>query len=386
MTFVQLSTVQDRVKVGVPLPFHVRDADQTLLLARGQVLRTVEQLLALVHRGALVDGEELGPDAVALRQGSTSASDPEPAREHPAAAVVRQARPDQLPALMRTAIDMAVKVLRQPPGPRFEAALQGITEPLLAIIERDPDLAIFQVLRQEGNYLTQYGVNHAIHCAITAFLVGSRLRWSPTELRRTFQAALTMNLSMFELQGELAIQATPVTDDQRARIHSHPLRSVALLEDAGIRDRDWLSAIERHHDDEAAPADELAALLRRVDVYTAKLSPRSHREALAADVAARMMFSTDRGNPVTAAIVKEFGLYPPGCHVKLASGETGVVVRRGDLAHTPWVAATTSASGTVFPKPLARNSAQRPFGVTAVLRPGAAGMRFTPEALMRACA
>lgn len=382
MTFVQLASVQHRVTVGVPLPFHVRDADQTLLLARGQVLHTPDQLSALVRRGALVDGEEVPTEAA----GAPRPASPHTRAEQAAVAAVQQARPEQLPALMRTAVNIAVRVLREPPGEGFETTLHSITEPLLAIIERDPDLAIFQVLRQEGNYLTQYGVNHAIHCAITAFLVGTRLGGSPAELRRTFQAALTMNLSMFELQGELAIQSTPVTDEQRARILSHPQRSVALLEAAGIRDADWLHAVSHHHDAAGEVEDGLAALLRRVDIYTAKLSPRSHREAMAADVAARLMFSGEREHPVTAAIVKEFGLYPPGCHVKLASGETGVVVRRGERAHTPWVAATISASGTAFAKPLARNSAQRPFGVTAVLRPGAAGVRFTPDALMRACA
>ena len=37
----------------------------------------------------------------------------------------------------------------------------------------------------------------------------------------------------------------------------------------------------------------------------------------------------DPGHPICAALVKEFGVYPPGCFVTLASGETGVVVKRG---------------------------------------------------------
>lgn len=397
MNFVQLSTVQHRIRVGVPLPFHVRDADQTLLLARGQVVATAEQMSALFDRGALVDAAETAPPeavqspaAAAPPAASADARRPvaRPAGTAVSATIlaIRQARAEQLPALMRTAMSMTSRVLSEPPGEGFSAALEGVTEPLMAIVERDPDLAIFQILRQEGNYLTQYGVNHSIHCAITAFLVATRLGWSEAELRRTFKAALTMNISMLELQGELATQSTPITDDQRSRILSHPLRSMAMLEQAGITDADWLNAITLHHDEEGATTSELAALLRRADVYTAKLSPRSNRDALGADVAARMMFTTDRANPVTTAIVKEFGLYPPGCHVKLASGETGVVVRRGDQAHTPWVAATTNPAGMVLPKPLARNSSQRQFSISAVLRQGAAGMRFTPEVLLRACA
>ena len=39
-----------------------------------------------------------------------------------------------------------------------------------------------------------------------------------------------------------------------------------------------------------------------------------------------------------AALIKEFGLYPPGCAVRLKSGEVGMVMRRGETASTPVVA------------------------------------------------
>jgi len=38
------------------------------------------------------------------------------------------------------------------------------------------------------------------------------------------------------------------------------------------------------------------------------------------------MFVQDQGHPMVAALVKEFGIYPPGCCVRLASGEVGLVV------------------------------------------------------------
>lgn len=383
MTFVELSSVQDRIRIGTPLPFHVRDADQTLLLARGQVIDSAGQLNSLMKRGALVDSDEVAAPPAPIQQIRPDRAEIS-AGVSPRAAI-RQARPDQLPALLRTAMTLASRALNETPSDRFAATVDTLSDPLLAIVERDPDLAIFQILRQEGNYLTQYGVNHSIHCAITVFLITTRLGWTEDDVRRAFKAALTMNLSMLELQGQLATQATPMTDDQRADVLSHPQRSVAMLEKGGITDGDWLRAIALHHD-EAGDAGELAGLLHRADVYTAKLSPRRNREALGADVAARMMFSSDRGHPANAAIVKEFGLYPPGCHVKLASGETGIVVRRGEQAHTPWVAATTNPQGTALPQPLRRDTAQRPFSVAAVLRQGSAGMRFTPEVLLRACA
>ena len=374
MAIVELSQVKHRLVVGIPLPFHVRNADQTLLLARGQLVSTDAQLRALINRGALVDTDDIAgylPDDAAP----------------PSLHDIRLARREALPGMYRQAVAQAHKVLNNPPTEGLDEAVEAISEPLMGIVERDPDLAIFQMLRQEGNYLTQYGVNHSIHCGITVFLVATRFNWSAGDIQRAFKAALTMNLSMLELQGVLATQSTPLSDAQRAEIHSHPSRSVEMLQAAGITDALWLNAIGHHHGDgEAQQAQELTALLQRSDVYTAKLSPRRNREALSADVAARMMFAADRGCPVTVAMVKEFGLYPPGCHVRLASGESGVVVQRGEQAHTPLVAVSNNARGAPLPEPVRRDTAQRPFSIASVLKQAEVKMHFTPERLLQAFA
>ena len=59
MQYAELSMLKQRVLVGNPLPFNVRDADRSLLLARGHVVMSHEQMEALFERGALVDIDEL---------------------------------------------------------------------------------------------------------------------------------------------------------------------------------------------------------------------------------------------------------------------------------------------------------------------------------------
>ncbi len=365
MSFVDLATVQSRVKVGIPLPFDVWAADETLLLARGQTIETSPQLDNMLKRGSLVGLADAVPSCDSIRQASR----------------------EQLPALLRTTMTLACETLIKTPANGYAGVVDAVADPLMALVETDPDLAIFQVLRQEGNYLTQYGVTHSIHCAFTVFLVAARFGWNEVEVRRAFNAALTMNVSMFELQGQLATQAGPLTDAQRAEIDSHPVRSKLMLDAAGITDVDWLAAVNEHHDGdlpaESGPVGQLVALLRSTDTYIAKLSPRRNREALSADVAARMMFAANRGDPATAAMVKEFGLYPPGCHVRLACGESGFVVRRGELAHIPWVAVTNGTDGKPLAQPLRRNTAQAAFKVSEVLRNGTAKLRFPSETLQR---
>ncbi len=363
----ELATVRHRVSVGHPLPFNVRNADRTLLLARGQVVDTFEQMEALFTRGALVDIAEL------------RAAEPS----------IRDAPAAQLPKLWGQCLQRVGETLMSCGDVGFAQALEEVSGPVQALIERDPDLAIFQVLRQDGNAHTQYGVTHSIHAGITSTLVARRLGWDEATTQKVFKVALTMNLSMLELQGQLAQQRTPPSAEQREAILSHPQRSVDMLRLSGVHDEPWLEAVAHHHvapDGSGYPAgveqvSDLAALVRRADIYTAKLSPRCNRDAMAADRAGRAMFMHDPGNSMTAALVKEFGVYPPGCFVRLASGETAVVVKRGASVITPWVAALTTASGVALTDPLPRDTSRPESAIAGVLGERSVKVRLAPDKL-----
>ncbi len=369
MQYSPLVQVKNRVLVGHPLPFNVRDNDGTLMLARGQVIATGAQRDALFERGALVDVAELQrpPDSI---------------KTAPASA---------LPRLWQACLNRLGQTLRESEKEGFVDAMQDAAIPVMALIDRDKDLAIFNILRQQGNEHVQYGVNHSMHAAITGALVAQRLGWNEADAQRVFKTALTMNISMLELQGQLSLQTTPPTPDQRAAINAHPAFSRLLLEMSGVTDADWLRAVSEHHeapDGSGYPSGtrepcDIAALVRRVDIYTAKLSPRSTRSALAADKAGRMMFMQDPGHPMTAALVKEFGVYPPGCFVRLNSGEVGLVVRRGPTVMTPIVAVLTSPYGNNLSEPVRRDTSQKAYAVHSVLGGAhSAGADITPEKLM----
>jgi len=164
-----------------------------------------------------------------------------------------------------------------------------------------------------------------------------------------------------------------------------------MLELSGVTDREWLDGVADHHvapDGSGYPAgrhevNDFAALVRRADIYTAKLSPRTTRSAMAADRAGRAMFMYDPGNSMTAALVKEFGVYPPGCFVKLVSGETAVVVKRGPSVVTPLVAALTTSNGTPLVDPVPRDTSKREHAIAGVIGEGAVTVRITPEKLVK---
>ena len=75
MQFAELATVKSRVQVGAPLPFNIRHADTTLLLARGQQIDSQQQLDALFARGALVDMAELRSPRDQARLGRRDSTD-----------------------------------------------------------------------------------------------------------------------------------------------------------------------------------------------------------------------------------------------------------------------------------------------------------------------
>jgi hypothetical protein len=356
MKFTPLAVVKHRLQIGKALPFNIYDNDRTLLLARGKSVESADQFAALCARGTLVDLAEL----------------------FRAADAVKKAPAAMLPALWADGLNRVGDALRHAEAETFKAALDEATEPVAALIDRDPDLAIFQVLRREDNAHLRYATDHAIHTAIVTRLVAQRLGWDHDSMTRAFKAALTMNLSMLELQGQLAQQHDPLSEEQRAAIHAHPEISRRMLEICGVTDSDWLRAVERHHEQPdgsgyplglkgAAEVGEIASLLHRADVYCAKLSARAYRDAMSADRAGREIFMGDPANPINAALVKEFGVYPPGCFVTLASGETGVVVKRGVTVMAPIVAALTDRYGDLHPEPVRRDSSQAQHAVVGVL-------------------
>ncbi len=368
MQVTALSAVKHRVRVGEPLPFNVRNADHTLLLARGQHVGSAAQLDALFERGALVDLAEL-----------------QTVRER-----LDQVPREQLPKHWSSCMNQVSQALQNAPDGAFRTALDDAAQPVVALIERDPDLAIFQILRQEGGDSSAYGVRRSVNSAITAYLVAQRLGWDGNATEKAFKVALTMNISMLELQGQLATQRNAPSDAQRTALQTHPARSVQLLQMAGIADADWLQAVARHHEMEdgsgypsgCTEVGDLASLARRADVYTAKLSARSHRDAMSADLAGRQMFMEDPGHPMTAALVREFGIYPPGCYVRLASGAVGIVVERGATVTTPVVACLTGNDGLGLPLPRRVDTANRQHAVVAIVGERSINVRVTAERLL----
>jgi hypothetical protein len=117
------------------------------------------------------------------------------------------------------------------------------------------------------------------------------------------------------------------------------------------------------------------------DVFMAKISPRTERPALPVLDAARQMFAEANGSPLASAIIKEYGIYPPGNFVQLASGEMAVVIRRGATAHTPVAAAVTDRNGIPVVRTTRRNTAEPAYAIKSLVPESKLVLRMAPERL-----
>ncbi|MBI5259581.1 MAG: phosphohydrolase [Burkholderiales bacterium] len=330
-----LRLVSKELKVGTALPFAVRDEHGKLLLARGQVIYSPHQLEVLLTRGLYADQEEVK----AWREGRPPPVDTSQNRL-------------TLFDLWDQALHRLEKLHKSIGEPGFPQRCDEFVSQCIDLVQRDIDVAIFLAVRQDKKRLPLYGFTHSLHTALVCQLMSHRVGWTPDVTLVLVKAALTMNLPITEVQGRIAAIGR-VTEGQREQLRTHPTRAVELLRAAGVTDAAWLQAIEQHHErvggggypTGTTEVSELAAALRMADVFMARITARADRPAMSAQDAARQMFAETRGHPAAAAIIKEFGIYPPGKVVQLASGEMAVVVRRGSTAHAPVVATFTDKAG-----------------------------------------
>jgi HD-GYP domain-containing protein (c-di-GMP phosphodiesterase class II) len=278
------------------------------------------------------------------------------------------------------------------PEPGFAGRCDSFAGQLMALTDRDPDIGIYLSMRQDPNRLSLYGLSHALHCALLGQLAARRAGWPDARVRTLVKAALTMNLSIVEVQGRFATMGR-LNDTQRAQIRAHPQAAHDALQAAGVTDADWLQAVLQHHEQPdgggypsgTSDIGEMALLLRMADVFMAKISPRTERPAMPIQEAARQLFAEAKANPrasvLAAAVIKEYGIYPPGNFVQLASGETAVVVRRGATAHTPTAAAVTDKNGIPIVRTLLRNTAEPGFAIKSLVAENKMLLRVPPERL-----
>ena len=349
------------VRMGVPLPGSVYDEAGQLLLSKGHILDSQGQIDELLSRGMYVDVSVFE----ALFKGTSA--------EH---VTVIENKFD--PFLVRNTLKITLNRL-------LRGVLDGSATPeqfiefadhLQAFANKDHEAAMAACLldHQEDSHALAHSLNTAIFCAVFA----ERGGWEKSRRVSTICAALTMNIGMFELQQRLLRQATPLTPVQQEMVHAHPGASVDALQKIGVNDTVWLEAVRQHHETPSGtgypakvfePVEE-SQLLRLLDRMGAQASARADRRPMAPAQVIRALFVEEGQGPcgtLVAALVKMFGLYPPGSFVKLENNELAVVFRPDLENNSLAVAAVTTAVGTPTMQPVRRDTHRKGFAVAGTV-------------------
>jgi HD-GYP domain-containing protein (c-di-GMP phosphodiesterase class II) len=389
------------LRIGHPAPVSVRDSTGHLLLAKGVMVASEEQRQRLVARALYVDELEgdLLKRAMAgkldsmLRQNAPLG---EIARAQPDSvtmAASTAAKPDMDPAMAWANLQMRGRALLQDPPPSdFLPRLHKLQAELLELVEADADLAMLVLVQATTSDAHHYSVTHSLLVAALCELAARQLPGFTADWRGSLRcAALTMNISMTVLQDQLALQEEPPSARQRALIDNHAQRAVSCLGEAGVTDPLWLQAVEHHHAALGGPLSgqspglQLARLVQRADIFSARLSMRRARPALAASAAVKAAYLDEhqQADEAGKAVIQATGIYPPGSYVRLSSGEVAVVLRRGAHAKTPKVVSVISKSGTPLVEPTPRDTRLRPHDVVGGVAPHEVKVRLNMEKLLR---
>lgn len=219
-----------------------------------------------------------------------------------------------------------------------ERDIRTIAAQLVQAVDINPDLALACIFLGQIN--GTYAVRHCIETAVVAVVIARSMTMEESRVLTVTAAALTMNVGM--LRHHENFQSKNVLNhDEMAIIRRHPEESVDMLRNVGVDDENWISCVLMHHENDegsgypaglASPEVTLnAKLLSFADRYCAQVSARNYRKSLLPSLALRNLIE-DKQAPVDPALAacfqRELGDFPPGCLVRLHSGEIGVVSRR----------------------------------------------------------
>jgi HD-GYP domain-containing protein (c-di-GMP phosphodiesterase class II) len=347
--------VRTRIKIGdifigKPLLWDVFDEKGYLLLHEGAVVESEFQLNALIQRGIYRHGIK-GQDESGQIEEKRSPFE-----------------------LMDDVYERLDRILHcKEADEKISPKIIKICRILQQSCEQDLDASL-GILSMHKDY--KYPIIHAVHTALVCKTILQSLGWSSEEQLMPVAAALTMNISMIDLQENLYFQYEPLSEQQKEEIRSHPERSVAILEKCAVMDEVWLNAILQHHEmmdasgyPRGLKGDDIAMPARIIsigDIYCAQVSARAYRESIHPSVALRRLLVDKKqylDESILQIFIKKLGLYPPGSFVVLKNGEIAVVTHVGKDARYPVLRSILKANGRPFATPVIRDCTQSDFSI-----------------------
>lgn len=321
------------LKLGMLIPWNVYSDNGALLVRKGHMIASANQIDCLVERGSFEDYSEQ----------TCAAAEPD--------SVLRKLTGA---CLELQVVQQAIAGRAAPPWLRRK--LEEIAAMVGDAISLNVDIATASILHNQRQ--APYPARHAINTAIIARLLAGARQRPPEEIMAVTLAALTSNIGMLEDHQRRHDSAVPLDAAEHARMQAHPELGAQLLREAGIADQLWLDCVLHHHENEdgtgypfgkvGAQIPPPAKLLALADRYCARVSERGYRPPMAANAALRDILleaKTTLHTNLASLLIRELGIYPIGTYVRLVNGEVAVVSRRGLQSTTPHVESVIGPRG-----------------------------------------
>jgi len=365
------------LQLGEQVPWAVYDNNGILLLEKGEVVETESQLETLISRGIYLADDDVEDDSSTGNDGSNTGDDDSGQAESV------QARKSLNPfaELQQWLVDFDRSMfLLSERRPESEVAVRLLAHRIISLGEDDADACLAML---HCHSVEPTPALHSLFYATLTTLVGRSLEFSSLTLEGMVAAAITANVSLLPYQEKLNQSSRGLTDKLREIINKHPLLSATLMRQCGVADERWLQAIEQHHENDDGSGyprglkkDQLlteARLISLAEKYTALVTVRGYRQRLLPHEALREILlnnTQDRLDPLYQIFCREVSRHPPGSFVKLANGETAIVIRRGQAGEAPQVRAVITAAGSPYLGAPQRDTARREFSIiTGVPQP-----------------
>jgi HD-GYP domain-containing protein (c-di-GMP phosphodiesterase class II) len=365
----------DDIETGEGLPWDVMDSYGRLLLKQGSVIDNLAHAKEMVERGMYIE-KGLYTKLPAFDRVSSAAH---PAKEE-AAAQLKGESPSVLYNINMAVkrLDVLLKNIHKFPDAR--GGILDVVKLIRLAIHLSEDLALasIQLNHESGSYC----VRHCVDTAILAMIIAESMKKSPQEIQDIGAAALTMNISMIELQEKLQVKKEALSDADRAAIHNHPISSIETLYEAGIEDSDWLMYVLLHHEHEDGTGypvgnvkgeiPQNAKIISLADGFCARISSRGYRKSTLPSVALRDIFIENKAQvdaTLASYFIKVLGLYPPGTFVNLKNKEIAIISHRGADHNSSKVYSLVKPNGELFAAPIRRDTSVDAYKIAEAIYP-----------------
>jgi len=240
------------------------------------------------------------------------------------------------------------------------SAAKELVAEIQSSLERNPSaLLCLSTIQNSNSYLSR----HALRVSVLLCYFAQSMGIKKKDCEDLGLLGYLYDIGMTSLPNELLQKNTHFTEQERALVQQHPIKSAEILSGLGLSSSAML-AVEQHHErinGEGYPKqlsgemiNKYARILAIADAFDAMTTERSHKKAITPIRALKTLLDPKNGFDLKLAnaFAKCIGLYPTGSLVLLSNQRIALVMQQNDKKPSvPKVKVFYSTTGNHYMEP-----------------------------------